>query len=186
MPEEDVTQVLQRWQAGDGAALDDLLRRVYPELRRLAARHMRAERSGHTLQPTALVHEVYLRMIDQQRVSWQNRAHFLAVAARLTRRVLIDHARKRVASKRRLGATALPIDEVEIAAHEPRAADLADLDEALEALAAIDARAAQVVELRFFGGLSVDEVAAVLAVSTGTVKRDWVMARRWLRDRVGP
>jgi RNA polymerase sigma-70 factor, ECF subfamily len=153
---------------------------VYPELRRMAARQLRAERAGHSLQPTALVHEVYLRLVQQDRVTWQNRAHFLAIAARLSRRILVDHARKRAARKRGLGVRPINIDEIQVPDDVRVGPDLVALDRALQTLAALDARQARVVELRFFGGLSIEETAGVLGVSTGTVKRDWESARLWL------
>ena len=179
----DVTQILHRWQSGDEAALDELLSAVYPELRRVAARQLRAERSGHSLQPTAVAHDVYLRLIDQRRVTWQNRSHFLAIAARLTRRVLVDHARKRAAWKRGLGVRPLSIEEVDVAARGPDA-DLVALDAALQRLARLEPREARVVELRFFGGLSIEDTASVLGVSIATVKRDWSSARLWLFDQL--
>lgn len=176
----DVTRVLNRWRDGDDQALDDLLAAVYPELRRMAARQLRGERANHSLQPTALVHEVFLRLVDQNQVSWQNRAHFLAIASRLARRVLVDHARKRAAWKRGLGVRPVNIDDVDVADGNDAGPDLVALDEALVRLAALDARQARVVELRFFGGLSIEETAAVLNLSPGTVKRDWTTARLWL------
>ncbi len=182
--EPDVTRLLQRWQGGDQAALDELIRAVYPELRRLAARQLRGERAGHTLQSTALVHEVYLRLVDQRRVNWQNRAHFLAIAARLARRVLLDHARRRAAWKRGLGVRPIPLEEAEVAAPMTPETDLVALDAALGRLAALDSRQARIVELRFFGGLSIEETATVLELSTGTVKRDWLTARLWLFDQL--
>lgn len=179
----DVTQILHRWQGGDNAALDDLLQAVYPELRRVAARQLRAERTGHSLQPTAIAHDVYLRLIDQQRVTWQNRAHFMAIAARLTRRVLVDHARRRAARKRGLGVRPVSIDDVDVPAASGDIDYLA-LDSALAHLAALDPRQARVVELRFFGGLSIKETAAVLDISAATVKRDWESARLWLFEQL--
>jgi RNA polymerase sigma factor (TIGR02999 family) len=181
----DVTHVLHRWRDGDARALDDLVAAVYPELRRQAARQLRGERANHSLQPTALVHEVFLRLIDQSRVDWQNRAHFLAIAARLARRVLVDHARKRAALKRGLGVRPLDIDDVDVPEKHNAETDLVALDEALARLAALDPRQARVVECRFFGGLSVDETAGVLGVSPGTVKRDWTSARLWLFSELG-
>jgi RNA polymerase sigma factor (TIGR02999 family) len=179
----DVTQLLHRWQGGDEAALDELLRAVYPELRRVAARQLRAERAGHSLQPTAIAHDVYLRLIDQQRVSWQNRAHFMAIAARLTRRVLVDHARRRAARKRGLGVRPVSIEEVDVPTPGGDI-DYMALDSALAHLAALDQRQARVVELRFFGGLSIQETATVLDISPATVKRDWESARLWLFDQL--
>ena len=182
-PNADVTQILHRWQGGDDAALEELLRAVYPELRRVAARQLRAERSGHSLQPTGIAHDVYLRLIDQQRVTWQNRAHFLAIAARLTRRVLVDHARRRAAWKRGLGIKPVPLEEVDVPAPGGDT-DLVALDSALARLAVIDSRQARVVELRFFGGLSIQETASVLDISPATVKRDWESARLWLFEQL--
>jgi RNA polymerase sigma factor (TIGR02999 family) len=176
----DVTQVLHRWRDGDQRALDDLLSAIYPELRRLAARQLRGERAHHSLQPTALVNEVYLRLIDQNRVDWQNRAHFLAIAARLTRRVLVDHARRRATRKRGLGVRPLDLDAVQVADGRKTDTDLVALDEALARLALLDPRQARVVDCRFFGGLSIEDTAEVLGVSPGTVKRDWTSARLWL------
>jgi RNA polymerase sigma factor (TIGR02999 family) len=176
----DVTLVLHRWRGGDPRALDDLLAAVYPELRRLAARQLRGERANHSLQPTALVNEVYLRLIDQNRVDWQNRAHFLAIAARLARRILVDHARRRAAWKRGLGIRPIDIDEIDVADDRHAETDLVALDTALARLALLDPRQARVVECRFFGGLSIDDTAEVLGVSPGTVKRDWTSARVWL------
>ena len=181
--QSDVTQILHRWQRGDDAALDELLRAVYPELRRVAARQLRAERSGHSLQPTLIANDVYLRLIDQQRVTWQNRAHFMAIAARLTRRVLVDHARKRAAHKRGLGIKPVPLDGVDVPAPNGET-DLVALDSALGHLAALDQRQARVVELRFFGGLSIQETASVLDISPATVKRDWESARLWLFEQL--
>ena len=179
----DVTQILHRWQGGDDAALDDLLRAVYPELRRVAASQLRAERAGHSMQPTAIAHDVYLRLIDQQRVTWQNRAHFMAIAARLTRRVLVDHARRRAARKRGLGIRPVSLDDIDVPAPSGDT-DYVALDSALAHLAALDPRQARVVELRFFGGLSIQETASVLDTSPATVKRDWVSARLWLFEQL--
>jgi RNA polymerase sigma-70 factor, ECF subfamily len=184
--EADVTQMLHRWQGGDKLALDDLLRAVYPELRRIAARQLRAERCGHSLQPTAIAHDVYLRLVDQQRVSWQNRAHFLAMAAQLTRRLLVDHARRRRAVKRGLGVAPVSIEDMDVAAAPEGRTDLVALDEALDRLAALDPRQAHIVELRFYGGLSIAETAAVVGLSAATVKRDWLTARLYLFDQLRP
>jgi RNA polymerase sigma-70 factor (ECF subfamily) len=152
---------------------------VYEELRRLAAHYMRGERGDHTLQATALVNEAYLRLIEVQQVQWQNRAHFFAMAARLMRRILVDAARTRDYQKRGGGALVLSLDEALVVPIEP-GADLVALDDALSALAALDARKSQVVEMRFFGGLTIDETAEALHVSRDTVKRDWTMAKLWL------
>jgi RNA polymerase sigma factor (TIGR02999 family) len=182
--ELDVTHILQRWRGGDEAAQDELLRAIYPELRRVAARQLRGERPGHSLQPTAIAHDVYLRLLDQRRVTWQNRAHFLAVAARLTRRVLVDHARRRRAWKRGLGVRPVPLDDIDVPVPASEHTDLVALDDALVRLAELDLRQARVVELRFFGGLSIEETASVLDLSTATVKRDWVTARLWLFEQL--
>ena len=176
---EDVTQLLLAYGQGDRRALDRLLPMVYSELHRIAARQMRHERADHTLNATALVHEVYLKLMDQNRVSWQNRAHFFAIAARAMRQVLISYARKHNAEKRGGGTPNTLLDGKEIALGE-RADELLALDEALTRLAGFDERLAQVVEYRFFGGLNIEETAAVLDVSTMTVKRDWNKAKAWL------
>ena len=182
-PAVDVTQLLLAWGAGDQAAGDRLLAAVYTELRRQAARAMRRESSEHTLQTTALVHEAYLRLVDQRRVVWQNRAHFFGVAAQLMRRILVDHARERRAAKRGGGARPLTLGDVDDAA-APAAdagADVLALHEALERLAALDPEQARLVELRYFAGLSIEETAEALGVSPATVKREWAIARAWLR-----
>lgn len=175
----EVTQLLRAWSDGDSRALDKLTPFVYQELHRAAHRHMAREQPGHTLQTTALINEVYLRLVDFHEVSWQGRAHFLAVCARLMRRILTDAARSRRYLKRGGGAHQLCLDEVPLVSREPRA-DLAALDDALNGLAAVDPRKSQVVELRFFGGLSVEETAEVLKVSRQTVLRDWGLAKVWL------
>ena len=174
-----VTELLVAWSAGDSSALDRLVPLVHAELRRLARRQMRRERDGHTLQTTALVNEAYLRLVDLSRIRWQDRAHFFAMSARLMRRILVDHARSRQYIKRGGGAWRVTFDEALVASAEP-AADLLALDEALQALARVDARKSQVVELRYFGGLSVDETAEALHVSPETVMRDWRLAKAWL------
>jgi RNA polymerase sigma factor (TIGR02999 family) len=174
----EVTGLLQAWSAGDEQALHKLMPLVYEELRRAARRYMFGERTGHTLQTTALVNEVYLRLVDLRRISWQNRAQFLAICAQTMRRVLTDFARARRYQKRGGGASPLVFDEAQFVAERPR--DLAALDDALNALALVDQRKSQVVELRFFGGLSVNETAEVLQVSGDTVMRDWKLARVWL------
>jgi RNA polymerase sigma factor (TIGR02999 family) len=180
----DITQMLIDWSNGDREALDRLLPVVYTELHRQAARHLRRERAGHTLQTTDLIHEAYLRLVDQRNVRWQNRAHFFAVAAQLMRRILVDHARRRGRAKRGGSNIALPLDEGLVMAAESES-DLLALDEALTRLAAIDARQTQIVELRFFGGLSIEETAAVLGVSPTTVKDDSNIAKAWLRREIG-
>jgi RNA polymerase sigma factor (TIGR02999 family) len=175
----DVSALLQAWNAGDAAALDQLTPIVYDELRRLARHYMKHERDGHSLQTTALVNEAYLRLIDVSHVDWQNRAHFLAVSARLMRRILVDHARSRNYEKRGGGVQPVSFDEELVVALEP-AQHLVALHDALTALAKVDRRKSQVVELRFFGGLSVEETAEALHVSTDTVTRDWKFAKVWL------
>ena len=178
-PREEVTQLLIAYGEGDRRAFDRLLPMVYAELHGIAARQMRRERADHTLNATALVHEVYLKLMDQNQVSWQNRAHFYAIAARAMRQVLISYARKHNAEKRGGGAPNTLLDGKEIALGE-RADELLALDEALTRLAGFDQRLAQVVEYRFFGGLTIDETSAVLDVSSMTVKRDWNKAKAWL------
>lgn len=178
-PDQEVTALLASWTEGDEDALNRLLPLVEQELRRLARQQMRSERPGHLLQPTALVNEAYLRLVDIQRMRWQNRAHFFAVAARLMRRILVDAARSRQYQKRGGGAQHVSFDEallVSAEAPEP----LVALDDALQALAAVAERKGQVVELRYFGGLSVEETAEVLKISVETVMRDWKFAKTWL------
>jgi len=174
-----VTGLLRAWSDGDDGALERLLPLVEAELRRLARGYMGRERRGHTLQATALVNEAFLRLTDARRLRWQDRAHFLGISARLMRRVLVDHARSRGYQKRGGGAQQVTLDEALVVSPEP-AVDLVALDRALETLAATDARKSRVIELRFFGGLSVEEAAEVLHVSTDTVKRDWRLAKLWL------
>ena len=174
------------WGQGDEAALERLIPLVHDELRRIARRHMGRERVGHTLQATALVNEAYLRLIEVQHVNWQNRAHFLAVSARLMRRILVDFARSKHYQKRGGGAAKVTFDEALIGANEA-GQDLVALDDALEALAKVDERKSRVIELRFFGGMSVEETASVLTVSPDTVMRDWRLAKAWLlREMKGP
>jgi len=179
----EITQLLLAWSKGDREALDRLFPLVYAELRRLAKSYMRKERAGHTLQTTALIHEAYLRLIDAGRVEWRNRAHFFGVAARAMRQILVEMARERGCQKRGGGARQIALDEaMTIGAGLDE--DLVSLDEALGALAKFDARKAQVVEMRFFGGLTEEEVAAALDVSPETVRRDWRLARSWLRKKL--
>jgi RNA polymerase sigma factor (TIGR02999 family) len=175
----DVTDLLLAWCAGDESALDRLVPIVHAELRRLARRQMRGERRDHTLETTALVNEAYLRLVDLARVRWQDRAHFFALLARLMRRILVDHARSRRYQKRGGGIEHVTFDEA-LAVSAGRAPDLVALDDALQTLARVDPRKGQVVELRFFGGLSVEETAEVLQVSANTVMRDWRVAKVWL------
>jgi RNA polymerase sigma-70 factor (ECF subfamily) len=181
----DITQMLIDWSNGDREALDRLMPVVYTELRRQAARHLRRERTGHTLQTTDLIHEAYLRLINQKNVRWQNRAHFFAVAAQSMRRILVDHARRRHRAKRGGPGIVLPLDEGLMVVTEKSNVDLLALDEALTRLAAIDERQSQIVELRFFSGLSIEETAAVIGVSRTTVKDDLNMAKAWLRREMG-
>ena len=174
-----MTELLLKWREGDEAALDRLVPIVHDELRRIARRCMAGERAGHSLQATALVNEAYLRLIDVQHVNWQNRAHFLAMSARLMRRILVDYARSKGYQKRGGGAVKVTFDEGLPVAAEP-AMDLVALDDALKVLATVDERKSRVIELRFFGGLSVEETATVLAVSPETIMRDWKLAKAWL------
>ncbi len=176
----ELTQLLVAWSDGDKAALDKLTPLVYEELRRLAHQYMSQERPGHTLQTSALVNEAYLRLIDQKDVHWQNRAHFFGIAAQMMRRILVDHARQRRYAKRGGDARRVSLDEAMIVSNE-RAADVVALDDALKSLAEIDPRKSQIVELRFFGGLSIEETAEVLKVSPGTIMREWTLAKAWLR-----
>jgi RNA polymerase sigma factor (TIGR02999 family) len=176
---DEITQLLHAWTAGDSAALDKLMPLVYTDLHRTAQRYMARERTGHTIQPTALIHEVYFRLIDSQAANWHDRAHFFAVCARMMRRILTDFARSRRSLKRGGGANPLLIDE-SLDARKEAPTDLIALDDALNGLARVDPRKGQVVELRFFGGLSVQETAEVLKTSTETVKRDWNLAKLWL------
>ena len=175
----EVAGPLLAWGGGDEAALERLTPLVYEELRRLARRYMGHERPGHTLQATALVNEAYMRLVDIRQVQWQNRAHFFAMSARMMRRILVDFARSKHYQKRGGDAQKVTFDEALVASNE-RGEDLVALDDALQALAAIDARKAQVVELRFFGGLSVEETAETLKVSVDTIHRDWRLAKVWL------
>ena len=180
----NVTQLLARWSDGDRAALDRLIPAVYDELRRMAGRYLRQERPPDILQPTALVHEAFVKLIDQHAVRWQNRAHFFGVAAQLMRRILVDHARQRNAQKRGGQIPHVPVDEsLAIAAAEH--VDVLAIDDALTRLAAIDADHVRLVELRFFGGLTIEETAEVMGWSTGSVKREWVLAKAWLRRELG-
>ena len=176
---QDVTTLLAASSAGDRAAMDQLLPLVYDELRRLAQSYLRSERSGHTLQGTALVHEAYLRLIDQKVVQWQSRTHFFAIAAQMIRRILVDHARGHNASKRGAGAPRLSLDDA-MGIAEKRDLDLIALDDALSHLAQLDPDQSRIVELRFFGGLSIEETAAVVGVSVATVNREWSAAKAWL------
>jgi RNA polymerase sigma-70 factor, ECF subfamily len=177
--QQRVTELLARWSDGDDAAFGELTPLVYEELRRLAHRHMGGERSDHTLQTTALVNEAYLRLADQTSPRWQNRAHFFAMAARAMRRILVSYARGQRSQKRGGGAFKMDLDEVALIAPE-ESREIVDLHEALEQLSTLDSRKAQVVELKYFGGLSYDEIAEVLKISPITARRDWEFAKLWL------
>jgi len=178
-PENDITRLLLAWSGGDEAALDRLLPLVYNELRRIAEIHLSRERSSHTLQRTALVHEAFLRLVDQRSVSWQSRAHFFGLASRMMRRVLVDYARRRGAVKRSSEQVHLDLDDLPAETHSDL--DFEKFDRLLGQLGAAEPRSEQLVELRFFGGLSIEEAASVLGISVATVKRDWVVARAWLQ-----
>lgn len=177
---ESVTQLLIDWRNGDKTALDQLMPLVYEELRRLARRFMGKERRDHTLQTSALINEAYLRLVDQTAANWQNRAHFFAVAAQVMRHILIDHARNYQYEKRGAGAQKVPLDEVVVFSEE-RSAELVALDDALTSLAAVDLRKSQIIELRFFGGLNIEETAEVMELSPTTVQREWRAAKAWLK-----
>ncbi len=177
-PRHDVTELLLRWRNGDQRALEQVLPLVYDELRRLARRHLRNEQPGHTLQSTALVHEAFLRMVDQN-AEWQNRAHFFGIAAQMMRRVLVDHARSRSAAKRGDGVRKVTLD-AGIAAPAARGVDVEALDEALKNLGKLDPRQEKIIELRFFAGLSIEDTSEVMQLSPATVKREWATARAWL------
>ena len=185
-----MTGLLLAWQAGDAAALDALMPVVYDELRRQAAQAMRRERAGHTLDTTGLVHEAYLRLVEQERAAWQNRAQFFGVAAQLMRRVLVDHARGRDAAKRGGGAERVTLDRAgDVAAGDATVDGVADVlavHDALHRLAALDPGQARIVELRYFGGLTIDETADVLETSPTTVKREWAVARAWMQRALSP
>jgi RNA polymerase sigma factor (TIGR02999 family) len=174
-----VTDLLVRWNDGDLASRDALMPLVYDELRRIARKNLSGQRSDHTLQATALVHEAYLRLVNRKAVNWQGRAHFFALAAKMMRQILVDHARMRNASKRGGGSITLVLDE-EVGFAKGTSLDLIELDNAMKRLAALDGRQCQIVELRFFGGLSIEEAARVVDVSPATAKREWATARVWL------
>jgi len=182
---DGITRLLNAWQDGDAAARDRLFVVVYDELRRRASAQLRRERQGHTLRPTALVHEAYLRLMGQDRAKWQNRSQFFAIASEMMRRVLVDHARERKADKRGGAAVRVALAE-DVAATDAREVDLIALDSALDELAAMDPRQGRVVEMRFFGGLDTAQIADVLDVSRATVDRDWRFARTWLYRRLAP
>jgi RNA polymerase sigma-70 factor (ECF subfamily) len=183
IPAPEITGLLRAWEDGDREALDRLMPIVYDELRRTAHNHMRRERASHTLQATALVNEVYMRLVGITNVRWQDRAHFFAIAASMMRRILLDAARARAAGKRGGGELRITLREDVLASNQ--AADLVAIDDALQVLSQVDPRKAQVVELRFFGGLTVEEMAEVLGISPQSVKRDWKLARAWLLKELG-
>jgi RNA polymerase sigma-70 factor (ECF subfamily) len=180
---QQVTQLLYDWSSGDQTARDKLMPLVYEELHRLAHHYMRRESPGHTLQTSALVNEAFVKLVDQKNVRWQNRAHFFGIAAQMMRRILVDYARGRRFAKRGGGIRAMSLEEALIVSDE-RSAELMALDEALKLLAEFDPRKSQLVELRFFAGLSIEETAEVLGVSPGTVMRDWTLAKAWLRREI--
>ncbi len=182
---QDVTQMLKAISAGDETAPERLLALVYNELRRLAHGYMKNERSDHTLQATALVHEAYIQLVDWKNVSWQNRAHFFAAAARMMRKILVDHARERNALKRGGGLRTIALDEA-VSFPNQKSVDLIGLDDALLELSSFDLQQARIVELRFFGGLTIEETAHALNISDSTVKRDWQIAKAWLYNRLKP
>ncbi len=179
----EVTRLLAAWNRGDPAALEELTRLVYQELRRLAHHYMQGQRSGHTLQTTALINEVYLRLAGQEQPDFASRSHFLAVAAKAMRQILVDHAKASLRQKRGGGAHAVSLDDVAVVSPEPMQ-DIVELNEALERLAALDARTAQVVELKYFGGLEQEQIAEALHISAVTVRRDWVFSRAWLHSEL--
>jgi RNA polymerase sigma factor (TIGR02999 family) len=176
-----ITELLIAWSDGRREALDDLMPMIYEDLRRLAAAYMRREPVGHALQPTALVNEAYLRLVDQRRVKWRNRAHFFGVAAGMMRRILVDQARRRRAERRGRDWERVTLTGVDLAAHEPNQIDVLSLHESLEKLTGFDPQQARIVELRYFAGLTIDEAAEVVGVSAATVEREWTIAKAWLR-----
>ena len=180
---QNVTKLLVQWSKGDQRALEALVPLVYEELRRVARYYLRQEKQNHTLSSTALVHEAYLRLVNQKDVNWQNRAHFFGVAAQMMRRILVDHARHHAYAKRGGGALTLALEEA-IATPRRREIDLVALDDALDSLAKLDERQSRMVELRFFGGLSIEETSEVLGISAPTVKREWASARAWLYQEI--
>ncbi len=181
---KEITEMLHDWSDGKQEALDELLPYVYNELRRQASRYLRRERIGHTLQTTALIHEAYLKLIDQRTVNWQNRAHFFGIAAQAMRRILVDYAKARHREKRGGAGENLPLEEVALMMSGEKGVDLVALDEALSRLAEFDERQARIVELRYFSGLSIEETAEVLHISPATVKSDWNVAKAWLRHEI--
>ena len=183
-PPADITQMLIEMTDGNTEVVNQILPHIYGELRKLASSYLRRERSDHTLQPTALVNEAYLKLIDQKKVVWQNRAHFFGIAAQVMRRILLDHARKHTAEKRGGAAEVLPLEEEILVVSHEKSAELIALDEALETLTKMDEQKAKIVELRYFGGLSIEETAEVMGVSVPTINRQWRMAKAWLYGQV--
>jgi len=177
----EITNMLRQWSEGRREVLDDLMPLVYDELRRQASRYLRGERKGHTLQTTALIHEAYLKLVDQREVDWQNRAHFFGIAAQAMKRILVDHARSRHREKRGGAAEDLGLDEARFIISGQKDVDLVAVDEALSRLAEFDPQQASIVELKFFGGFSIDEIAEAAQISPATVKREWNSAKAWLR-----
>lgn len=180
----EITQMLIELTDGNQEVVNHILPHIYDELKRLASSYLRRERSDHTLQPTALVHEAYMKLVDQKRVQWQNRAHFFGIAAQVMRRILMDHARKHQADKRGGEAEKLPIEEEILVVSHDRSAELVALDDALHTLASMDEQKAKIVELRYFGGLSIEETAEVMGVSVPTINRQWRMAKAWLYSQL--
>ena len=183
LSQQELTQLLIDWSNGDQAAIDKLMPLVYEELRRLARHYMRRERPGHTLQTSALINEAYMRLVDQQNISWKNRAHFFGISARLMRQILVDHARAHNNAKRGGDQQKVPLDDI-ASLSKNRAYEIVALDDALQSLSTIDPQQTKIVELRFFGGLTIEETAEVLGISHATVEREWSMARAWLRKEM--
>lgn len=183
-PTANITQMLIDLTDGNQEVVNQILPHIYDELRRLAGSYLRRERSDHTLQPTALVHEAYMKLIDQKQVKWQNRAHFFGIAAQVMRRILMDHARKHLANKRGGNAEVLPLEEEILIVSNDRSNDLIALDDALEELGKMDPQKARIVELRYFGGLSIEETAEVIGVSVPTINRQWRLAKAWLYSQL--
>lgn len=182
---DEITRLLHQWQTGDQQALDELMALVYRELHTLAGSYLRRERPNHTLQPTALVHEAYLRLVDENRINWQSRAHFFGVTAQVMRNILVDHARARHRDKRGGYAEKLSLDEA-LGVFQKQDVDVIALDDALQELAGFDPQQSRLVELRFFGGLTIEETAEVLGMSPATVKREWTLAKAWLHQQLVP
>lgn len=182
----EITLLLGQWQQGDAEALEKVTRYVYDELKRRASAYMRNERPEHTLQTTGLVHEAFIKLVDKRAIEWNDRNHFFAVASQAMRRILVDHARNRKRDKRGGEQETLPLDDVKEASPGSVGVDLVDLDEALHNLATFDSRQAQIVELKYFGGMTLDETAEILGVSRVTVKRDWLIAKAWLKRQLQP